>query len=581
MKAKKVFSQVRWFKLTLLIIVTLGIIFAYGKVSNLVHKGISSGLEAAFNAPVEVSSVVWSPFSISIKKIAVVNKNAPEYLFTLNNFKGTISFNHLIRRSFVMKKLNISITTGEKIPADKYEEYKKIISEKEKKDRNESEKKKAEFKQKKQDIKEQIERAFDNYLAEKEPEILAFTKQIDDISSEITKLKSDSTGTIDKIETLKTKLKGLEKNVEDAYQKKDLTTTLALLKRINETKKEIDTVKNDVTAITKTAKTTKENILNTKDGIVAYAGNIKKNYKIIIMNDIGFFMNEIPSLSKIFIAKNLVDKFNKYYAIYKKFQDFRQEHIKNAPKKATQKKIEKAKGKDFSFPLNEVNPKFWLKKGNIEIMTKKMKFNGILENIVLSNKETGKLSKILLKGNNGNEELNIDTYWDNEKFYGEIDGKQFPLKEIDLNVLTINNAKADYSFNYAFSPQKNFTLKANINDVVFDNNSNLYNMAKKITSFNLNASAGNKNNKWAVHASSDLDKQIGNLLKKAFEKKKEEGMAYLDKRFNDWYNKNISQTLGILGKDTNIINSIIDVSKRQKALDNAYSNLKKKVNDHI
>ena len=579
MKTKKATSQIRWFKLFLLILVVLGLVFAYGKTSYLLRKSIESGLELAFDAPVEVSLVYWTPLNVKISRIAVVDKNAVEYSFVAKEINAEISFNHFIRRSFVLNDLSFSLAFDEKIPEDKLDEYQKILADRREEKEAKEEIREAKAEEAKEDLKAQIIKIWGEYIGKKEAEILVFKEEIKQINEDIKAIKANSEKPIAQIDTLQKELKDLGKRIDDAYNAKDAKKILVLIQEIDQKRKEIVSLKNDINEIVKRANSTKQSVVKTKEGMEEYVLNIKNNYKTIIMNDMGFFMDQVPSLSKVFAAKELIGKYERFYDLYDKFNTFRKKYFKAKDEKEEKEKEDNST--DFAFLLESAAPDFWIRKGGVEIITESINFTGELSNITSSNQEINDLSEVLLKGKDADYEININTYWDDEKFYGEINAKNFAVSDIDLNVITLKSGLVNYKLEYSFAIEKGISLEADLHDVTFSGGGAIYNTVNSIDSFYLKTYAKNENDKWNIKANSDLDTKIGESIKKEFENKKKEAATYAEGLFNDWYEKNIPESYALLGKTAEPLKNIIDVSKRQEVLDNISTDIENKASAYM
>ncbi|MCK5223730.1 hypothetical protein KAR04_03100, partial [Candidatus Calescamantes bacterium] len=431
----------------------------------------------------------------------------------------------------------------------------------------------------KEDLKAQIIKIWGEYIGKKEAEILVFKEEIKQINEDIKGIKADSEKPIAQIDTLQKELKDLGKRIDDAYNAKDAKKILVLIQEIDQKRKEIVSLKNDINEIVKRANSTKQSVVKTKEGMEEYVLNIKNNYKTIIMNDMGFFMDQVPSLSKVFAAKELIGKYERFYALYEKFNAFRKKYFKTKDEKEEKEKEDNST--DFAFPLESAAPDFWIRKGGVEIITESINFTGELSNITSSNQEINDLSEVLLKGKDADYEININTYWDDENFYGEINAKNFAVSDIDLNVITLKSGLVNYKLKYSFAIEKGISLEADLHDVTFSGGGAIYNTVSKIDSFYLKTSAKNENDKWNIKANSDLDTKIGESIKKEFENKKKEAATYAEGLFNDWYEKNIPESYDLLGKTAEPLKSIIDVSKRQEVLDNISTDIENKASAYM
>ncbi len=577
-------ADLGWLKIVFLIVIVTSGIFAYGKVAGLIRSGIKAALESSFNAPAEVSAVKWTPMSISIGRIAVVGENAEKYLFVLKKLRAEISFNHLIRKSLTVKDINLDLDMTEKVPEASKQAYREILA-KMQAEKEEIERKKEGEKQiseqKQADVKEEIKRLFSEYISKKQAEIDDFRKSSEGIAARSVEIKNESETLIPKMDKAKEDLITLEQNIEKAYKEKDAKKITEKLKEIDAQKKTLDALKKESETIVKKISEVKKEIVSTKEGISAYVKNIKDNYKEIILADIGFLKDQIPSLANIYAGKDLLYQYGKLKSLYEKVMIIKAKLGKDEEDEKEVKKKKKKAGRDLVFPLRSPMPKFWLMKGRAEIRTEELVFRGDLKNITSSNKEINALTEILLHGQKNTYEVDVNTYFNDENFYGDISAKNFTINGMDLSVVILGKASVNYKLEYKIAPEGAIDLKADIFSAEYEGTGPLFQLISNIKEFYLNASGEEKEGKWIINAKSDLDAKVRENLAKELAEKKKEAVSYAEKMFDEWYEKNIPAQYDILGKNSDMISGLADPAERKKALDKLYSDLKTKANGYL
>lgn len=579
-RIKEVLSQVRWFKAFLLLLSLVGATIGYDGVARYIRIGLKAGLQEAFNAPAEVSYVVWTPSRLIIKRIAVVDRNGEEYSFVAREMRAEISFDHFIRKSLVFNDMNLDLSFNESIPEEKRAKYKKDIAEFNKQQELQKEERKKKAEKAKADIKEEIKKVWTAYIEKKKKEILVYEDQVKEISSDIKTLKASSSETLSKIDPLASEFKDLGERIEKAYKAEDYQKLLVLAKELDAKRTKIQALKEEFKKITRESMEIKDRTVETKEDITAYVDNIRNNYTSIIMEDLGFVMGEIPSLSKVFAAKDLLEKYEKYYTYYLKYEDFRKKYIKEKKKKEKKREEEKP-GTDYEFHLDSPTPAFWIRNATFTFKDDGMEYSIGLENIITSYEGLSQNSSVKLSGKGDDREVALRVDFRPQLFSGSLKAKGFNVSGMDLNALVLESASTDYNLDFSFAPVQSISLHADVKDAEFSGNDNLLKFIAGIDSFYLKAEGKKGPEKWDLTAESDLDQKIGDNLKKEFEKQKAKGTEYLNTLFSQWYESNIPATYDLLGENSDKITSLLNETDRQGTLDKVSADLKLKLRGYL
>jgi len=595
---------IRWsFVIPTVIIIAAVIIFNIMFFDVILKKAFISTGEMIFGAKVEINSLKtsFSKMSIAINGLKCANRN--DYfknLIDIDYIKFDVRFTPLLRKKFIIDEMTVSglkwqteRKTSGQLPPKKEKKF-----EKKKKD--------GMFSKMFAAAKAKTVSEF-NQL----PSVTAY-KEIEDLINNFDVNKLIDKAQLQSVKEIEQKTKELQTKYE-TYQKKiegydinkkaeeikaqideisktkvsglaDVAKAAKNVEKLKESKKEIETIINDLNSIKKDVSENINFVKEAKNSINKDIENISSKLSIPSLN--------LKNISRILFGNqwvNRVETVMYYMALIKQYMPEKKEEVQEK---------QRARGRDILFKLKQY-PTLLISLINVSGSTNdNLDFAGVIKNICSSPSMIANPLTVEIKGDNKVQALHIsglfDHRTDNSKdtLAVQVSGLSAKMLNIPQNdyLPLVDTGKmkvnADFALlNNSFDCKANINLteiqKKNLNDIE-GNLKYLAEVTNSITNFSVSASAKYQSEEnMDFNITSDIDTKISGAISKLFSSKITAAKEKISKELNkivteqtkniqDEINKQKNGLLGQISSQTNILNDI------EKTINEAISKSTKK-----